>query len=321
MSDSSNQGGGPAGWQPDPTGRHQYRYWDGSVWTDNVSDDGATSIDPFAPAPPAPQPPPAPTAPAPTTPTTSGPEPAAFPATEATPRGPATEGPQAGGGPPSGPAMGGPLAVPSKSTKRSKLPLILGAVIVVAALVVAAVLVFKDSDSGDKAGTFGLEIKSGKPATHKVSLAKNQVALLTATPKDKNLDLEIGIALDPNSTGANDLEKFFSDEFSESTDGFSDRSDVPGTIVGTSNDHGRGATEFNLIPAISSIDVTIAVDDISGATGNVDLKVEIVSLTDVKNANDLETKLCADKTFTSFAKTAGINGCDGSSSNASDRSS
>jgi hypothetical protein len=35
-----------AGWNPDPTGRHEYRYWDGSVWTDDVSDQGVTAVDP-----------------------------------------------------------------------------------------------------------------------------------------------------------------------------------------------------------------------------------------------------------------------------------
>ncbi|HEX6568220.1 MAG TPA: septum formation family protein [Acidimicrobiales bacterium] len=34
------------GWNPDPTGRHEYRYWDGSTWTDDVSDSGVTSVDP-----------------------------------------------------------------------------------------------------------------------------------------------------------------------------------------------------------------------------------------------------------------------------------
>ncbi len=34
------------GWNPDPTGRHEYRYWDGSVWTDDVSDQGVTAVDP-----------------------------------------------------------------------------------------------------------------------------------------------------------------------------------------------------------------------------------------------------------------------------------
>jgi hypothetical protein len=36
------------GWNPDPTGRHEYRYWDGGNWTDDVSDNGITSVDPVA---------------------------------------------------------------------------------------------------------------------------------------------------------------------------------------------------------------------------------------------------------------------------------
>lgn len=58
------------GWQPDPTGRHDYRYWDGTRWTDDVSDAGSTSKDPVGglqrpdpevPAQPTPQPQPQPT--------------------------------------------------------------------------------------------------------------------------------------------------------------------------------------------------------------------------------------------------------------------
>jgi hypothetical protein len=33
-------------WQPDPTGRHQHRYWDGATWTDQVADAGGQSTDP-----------------------------------------------------------------------------------------------------------------------------------------------------------------------------------------------------------------------------------------------------------------------------------
>ncbi len=36
------------GWNPDPAGRHEYRYWDGSTWTDDVSDNGVTATDPLA---------------------------------------------------------------------------------------------------------------------------------------------------------------------------------------------------------------------------------------------------------------------------------
>jgi hypothetical protein len=35
-----------ARWLPDPTGRHQYRFWDGGSWTENVYDAGVESRDP-----------------------------------------------------------------------------------------------------------------------------------------------------------------------------------------------------------------------------------------------------------------------------------
>ncbi|PKQ19840.1 MAG: hypothetical protein CVT66_08245 [Actinobacteria bacterium HGW-Actinobacteria-6] len=35
----------PAGWHPDPHGRHELRFWDGSQWTSNVSDAGVQSVD------------------------------------------------------------------------------------------------------------------------------------------------------------------------------------------------------------------------------------------------------------------------------------
>ncbi len=35
----------PQAWHPDPTNRHQLRYWDGSQWTSHISDAGTTGID------------------------------------------------------------------------------------------------------------------------------------------------------------------------------------------------------------------------------------------------------------------------------------
>jgi hypothetical protein len=32
-------------WAPDPTGRHEYRYWNGSAWTEHVAKGGRVSID------------------------------------------------------------------------------------------------------------------------------------------------------------------------------------------------------------------------------------------------------------------------------------
>jgi len=36
-------------WYADPAGRHEYRYWDGAAWTDDVADNGAASVDALAP--------------------------------------------------------------------------------------------------------------------------------------------------------------------------------------------------------------------------------------------------------------------------------
>ena len=35
------------GWYADPTGRHEFRHWDGSQWTEHVSDHGSQAVDPI----------------------------------------------------------------------------------------------------------------------------------------------------------------------------------------------------------------------------------------------------------------------------------
>jgi hypothetical protein len=34
-------------WEPDPTRRHELRFWDGATWTGHVSDRGTSSFDPL----------------------------------------------------------------------------------------------------------------------------------------------------------------------------------------------------------------------------------------------------------------------------------
>jgi len=53
-----------AGWLSDPTRAGRLRYWDGSAWTEHVSEDGGTASDPIVGVPPAP-PRPEPAAPPP----------------------------------------------------------------------------------------------------------------------------------------------------------------------------------------------------------------------------------------------------------------
>jgi hypothetical protein len=45
MTDVTEGGTAPAAWYGDDTGRHEYRYWDGSHWTDQVSDRGVVTTD------------------------------------------------------------------------------------------------------------------------------------------------------------------------------------------------------------------------------------------------------------------------------------
>jgi hypothetical protein len=44
----------PPMWAADPSGRHQFRYWDGTAWTESVADNGAESKDPLPTGPPEP---------------------------------------------------------------------------------------------------------------------------------------------------------------------------------------------------------------------------------------------------------------------------
>ena len=41
----------PSGWFPDPHGRHEYRWFNGTAWTADVADDGQRLVDPFGAAP------------------------------------------------------------------------------------------------------------------------------------------------------------------------------------------------------------------------------------------------------------------------------
>ena len=49
-------GAGP-GWFNDPQRRHELRYFDGTLWTEHVSDDGVQAVDGWMPPPPPPPPP------------------------------------------------------------------------------------------------------------------------------------------------------------------------------------------------------------------------------------------------------------------------
>lgn len=159
------------GWNPDPSGRHEYRYWDGSSWTDDVSDHGVTSTDPIGP----PAAPGAPTEPSPTTPyeptQSYGQAPPSgdyYPGAGGPAGGYPVDSPPAGypaaGGPGAGyPAAGGPGGpgeydpygtggLPPATPPRKRIPkgLIIGGIIAVLAVIIGLALVFAAGDDDDE---------------------------------------------------------------------------------------------------------------------------------------------------------------------------
>lgn len=136
-----------AGWQPDPTGRFEHRYWDGSRWTDNVANAGVASTDAYeavgdvgggdatvadaaTPAAPAP--------PADTTATWPAPT-AAVPPVPPVP-------PTFGAAPPGAP--GGPPPAASAGSKRGLL--IGGGILAAVIIAVVAFLLLGGDDKGDR---------------------------------------------------------------------------------------------------------------------------------------------------------------------------
>jgi Protein of unknown function (DUF2510) len=154
------------GWNPDPTGRHEYRYWDGGRWTDDVSDNGVSGTDAIGgPVPPGGDAtatmdptsqfgqPPGPHAPGPDAPTATGPY-----APGAAPSGP--YGPQYGSGGPSG--QGFPPATPPKSGPKTGL--IVGIAAAAVALI-AVVVVIAMQGGDDKTDTKDVASKSEQTTT------------------------------------------------------------------------------------------------------------------------------------------------------------
>lgn len=141
---------GTAGWQTDPTGRFEHRYWDGSAWTDNVSNAGVTSTDPYESSP-------EPAAAVPSDPTVEQP---AVPA-DATATWPATAAP------PPPPAYVAPPADAAGESRPdgdgSNRRVLVGAgILAVVAIVVAALLLGGGSDDDeDIRGQLASELKSG----------------------------------------------------------------------------------------------------------------------------------------------------------------
>ncbi|MGV3757944.1 MAG: DUF2510 domain-containing protein [Actinomycetota bacterium] len=151
------------GWQADPTGRHDHRYWDGSRWTDDVADAGVAAKDPYegpADAGPAEDAAPTDAGPAGTEPTavTPVPEPEPTTVTPTPAADPTAAWPAAGANPPP-PSYSGPPpptvpvtpAAAANASSGSKKGFLIGlGLLVLIALGVGAFLLLGGDDDDDR---------------------------------------------------------------------------------------------------------------------------------------------------------------------------
>ncbi|MDH5236099.1 MAG: DUF2510 domain-containing protein, partial [Acidimicrobiia bacterium] len=202
-------GGTEAGWHNDPLGRHESRYWDGTQWTEHVSDAGVQSTDPL--------------------------EQAAQPGGVVDP----TQTIVTGGAPtapmPSAPAADGlPQYANSGAQKSGGFPIVPVVLGLVAAAVVIGALVFfiggDDKGGGGEIGASTATLDADSPVvTYEVTLDRGEGIRFRAAGADSDLDpvFAMGVSEDEANALFSDLvaEEFFSDGEATLGELFSDIAD------------------------------------------------------------------------------------------------
>jgi hypothetical protein len=291
-----------ASWQPDPTGRHEYRWWDGASWTDSVADGGVTSTDPLSgPA------------------GAAGQEPArqAAPATVIAGTEPVNVGgasPQTGAGPSW--ASGGTQLPqygeqPTTKKKGGAGKWIVLAIVVVAVLGAVAFFVFgRDSGGGGGSGPGTAEYnitKDDQLVTREIKAKKGEVYRIRVEPAS-GLDTRSAVLvatddIDNVASGAIEFfDSFYSDSdpsdvisdlFSDARDLFTDGQDLgdlrraKGVELNHNGDEGEPDTGGIFAYADGTYILTISPTD-QGDTGKVRVIVEKYdeTITDFDQATD-----------------------------------
>ena len=180
----------PPGWHPDPQGRHQYRFWDGTIWTDQVSDNGVVNTDPLNAAP-------APSDAGPTGGDAGGTQQSdandtGFGGATGATAGSATGGPPpvSGGPPPGSPILPDPDTPPAPESS-SKLPLVIAGIVVLVGVLIAGFLLLRGGGGGTADGDYRLTVKQGQVTIRKVKLKAGEA--LYVRVKGKHLRRALAI--------------------------------------------------------------------------------------------------------------------------------
>ncbi|MGI9602010.1 MAG: DUF2510 domain-containing protein [Acidimicrobiales bacterium] len=273
-------GGTEAGWHNDPMGRHESRYWNGTEWTEHVSNAGVQGVDPIEPAVPAQtaEHPATPTQPAPTDPT----QPIV-----------PVAGADAGQ-----PVAGEPLPQyantgAQKSGGFPVVPVVIG--LVVAAVVIGGLIfaIGGGDDGGDDFGESVATLEDENPVVrYDLSLDAGEGVRFRAEPKSGDLDPVFVMAVGEDT--ANDLfsdlvaedfffedadfDEFFTDVVDDALDDY-DTDDTGidrGQLYEIDNfdDNGSGGVEAHSFVAPGSATYSLLLYDWSEQEGELDVTIE-----------------------------------------------
>lgn len=211
-------------WQPDPSGRHHYRWWDGLQWSDQVADGGVVGTDPI------PGTPPPGAVGAPVMPeTTALPDPAVMPGTPI-PGAPPAPGPSPSPGAalpgalpgpwqPSGPQAVPGGAQPGTGGGKGKVLLLVAAGVVAAVVVVVLAVLFVGRGGGGKqTGVFRFTLTSDDSVhTQKIHLRVGEGVRIRVEPS-RRLDAELVLLVDEKTAReeADVIASDLTDQFSDS---------------------------------------------------------------------------------------------------------
>lgn len=195
---------GVPAWLPDPTDRHEFRWFDGTAFTDRVADGGVPSIDP------------GPRVDLPPTPPTAPPT-ASWPAFTTAPGAPTTTYPA-------------PVAAPPAPTKRKvPVPALLAAAGVLLLVGGGAVVLLDRTGGGGGSGTFDATIDDDhQVVVHDISLSAGEAVLVTVRPGD-DLDAVIGLLVDDDV--ADELDDAYEDAVDLGRRDLGDTFDVDGDAL------------------------------------------------------------------------------------------
>lgn len=212
------------GWHADPMGRHQFRYWDGSFWTDHVADGGTASIDPVVAAP---------------RPFVSGPA---------------------------------PMLGQAVKRRRSKGPLIVGLVVVLALLAVGALFLIRRA--GDGSGTFARELEArGDTLRHPVQVPDDSVVLIRVATDDGGFNPVIGFSGDPETV--DEYVDFFGSDAVRPDDEFPGTLPEDAQLLAVADGFEAGEDEVTFVGTPIGGDFDVLVTGSGDSTGAFDLEISI----------------------------------------------